>query len=160
MSLSLFAKPAVLPVLLPAGDAGSHRLRENLYVGEGAATDAGRGRVPRSVPPRLQPEILLPRQPALQRHAEVSLKNLLVTDIYTSALLSFILNLGPFVCSFIHYLLPSLYPCVSGDGFRFLVLVRHSKSRVFIFVLSFSSTSFIQEPCDDTKQEASGLRPL
>lgn len=60
--------PPVLPVLLPAGHARRDSVRPDLFVGEGAAAHAGRGRVPGALPPHLRAEVVLPGQPAVQHH--------------------------------------------------------------------------------------------
>lgn len=58
--ISLSTRP-VLPVLLPAGYAGSDRVHQDLLVGEGAAAHAGCGGLPGPLSPRLRPEVQLPR---------------------------------------------------------------------------------------------------
>lgn len=65
-NLSLCAR-AVLPVLLPAGHAGSDRVRQDQLVGEVPAAHAGRGGLLGALPRRFHLEVLLPRQPALRR---------------------------------------------------------------------------------------------
>lgn len=68
LTLASLSTTPVLPVLLPAGHAGGHRVHQDKHVSEGTAAHPGSGGLPGSLPARLRPKVRLPRWPPIQRH--------------------------------------------------------------------------------------------